>query len=80
MNNLLVIKKPMPAMLTLATLLLLVVRPATARENRVVQGLRYDEIAEITHSKCGTVKSRLCRGRATLRDYVQLHREGVWSA
>ncbi len=47
---------------------------------REVQGLRYDEIAEITHSKCGTVKSRLSRARATLRGYVQLHREGVWSA
>jgi len=45
-----------------------------------VQGLRYDEIAEITHSKCGTVKSRLSRARANLRDYVQMHREAVWSA
>ncbi len=45
-----------------------------------VQGLRYDEIAEITHSKCGTVKSRLSRARANLRDYVQMHREVVWSA
>ena len=26
-----------------------------------VQELHYDEIAEITHSKCGTVKSRLSR-------------------
>jgi RNA polymerase sigma-70 factor (ECF subfamily) len=45
-----------------------------------VQGLRYDEIAEMTHSKCGTVKSRLSRARANLRDYVQMHREAVWSA
>ncbi len=47
---------------------------------RDVQGLRYDEIAQITHSKCGTVKSRLSRARANLRDYVQMHREAVWSA
>ena len=46
---------------------------------RDVQGLRYDEIAEITHSKYGTVKSRLSRARAKLRDYVQMHREAVWS-
>ena len=45
-----------------------------------VQGLRYDEIAEITRSKNGTVKSRLSRARANLREYVQMHREAVWSA
>jgi RNA polymerase sigma-70 factor (ECF subfamily) len=44
-----------------------------------VQGLRYDEIAEITHSKRGTVKSRLSRARATLLEYVQIHRKAVWS-
>ncbi len=45
-----------------------------------VQGLRYDEIAQITHSKCGTVKSRLSRARANLREYTQMHRETVWSS
>ncbi len=45
-----------------------------------VHGLHYDEIAEITCSKNGTVKSRLSRARANLRDYVQMHREAVWSA
>ncbi len=45
-----------------------------------VQGLGYDEIAEITRSKNGTVKSRLSRARANLREYVQRHREAVWSA
>ncbi len=45
-----------------------------------VQGLHYDEIAEITRSKNGTVKSRLSRARANLRGYVQTHREAVGSA
>ncbi len=44
-----------------------------------VQGLRYDEIAEITRSKNGTVKSRLSRARAHLREYLQMHREAVWN-
>ncbi len=36
-----------------------------------VQGLSYDEIAEITRVSLGTVKSRLSRGRARMRDYLQ---------
>jgi len=40
-----------------------------------VQGLSYDEIAEVTHSSVGTVKSRLSRGRAHLRDFLLRQRE-----
>lgn len=40
-----------------------------------VQGLSYDEIAEVTHSSLGTVKSRLSRGRSHLRAYLQKHGE-----
>ena len=35
-----------------------------------VQGLSYEEIAEVTRAAMGTVKSRLSRGRAALRDYL----------
>jgi RNA polymerase sigma factor (sigma-70 family) len=35
-----------------------------------VQGLSYQEIAEVTRSSLGTVRSRLSRGRAKLRDYL----------
>ena len=35
-----------------------------------VQGFSYQEIAEITRSSLGTIKSRLSRGRAKLRDYL----------
>ncbi len=35
-----------------------------------VQGMSYDEIAEITKSNLGTVKSRLNRARAKLREYL----------
>ncbi|MCL5265840.1 MAG: sigma-70 family RNA polymerase sigma factor [Chloroflexi bacterium] len=35
-----------------------------------VQGLAYEEIAQITNSSLGTVKSRLSRGRVRLRDFL----------
>ncbi|MGQ9676614.1 MAG: sigma-70 family RNA polymerase sigma factor [Chloroflexota bacterium] len=40
-----------------------------------VQGLSYEEIAEVTRSSLGTVKSRLSRGRAHLRDFLLRQRE-----
>lgn len=36
-----------------------------------IQGMSYEEIAETTNSNLGTVKSRLSRGRAKLREYLQ---------
>jgi len=36
-----------------------------------VQGLAYEEIAEITGANLGTIKSRLSRGRARLRDILR---------
>jgi RNA polymerase sigma-70 factor, ECF subfamily len=46
-----------------------------------VEGLGYLEIARITRTNLGTVKSRIARGRARLRDLLLAHREslsGVW--
>ena len=40
-----------------------------------VQGFDYQEIADITATSLGTVKSRLSRGRAKLRDYLVAHGE-----
>ncbi len=40
-----------------------------------IQGYSYDEIAQITSVSLGTVKSRLSRGRAKMRDYLVAHRE-----
>lgn len=36
-----------------------------------IQGLAYDEIAEVTNTNLGTVKSRLSRGRARLRQILR---------
>ena len=35
-----------------------------------IQGLSYEEIAQVTRVSLGTVKSRLSRGRAKLRDHL----------
>jgi RNA polymerase sigma-70 factor (ECF subfamily) len=40
-----------------------------------IQGLSYKEIAQSMGISLGTVKSRLSRGRARLRDYLQEHGE-----
>ena len=36
-----------------------------------IEGLAYEEIAQITNTNIGTVKSRLSRGRARLRDLLK---------
>ena len=40
-----------------------------------IEGLNYGEIAQVTSVSLGTVKSRLSRARAKLRDYFIAHRE-----
>ena len=54
---------------------------ALPREQRVVvimsdiQGLSYEEMAQATSVSLGTVKSRLSRGRAKMRDYLLSRKE-----
>lgn len=40
-----------------------------------VQGLSYEEMAQVLHCPVGTVRSRLSRGRANLRDFLLKKRE-----
>lgn len=40
-----------------------------------IEGLHYKEIAEITGVELGTVKSRLSRGRARMRDFLRQEEE-----
>ena len=40
-----------------------------------IQGLSYEEVAQATDTTLGTVRSRISRGRAKLREYLQQHKE-----
>ena len=40
-----------------------------------IQGLAYEEVAVVTHTTLGTVRSRISRGRSNLRDYLNQHKE-----
>ncbi|GHO83518.1 sigma-70 family RNA polymerase sigma factor [Dictyobacter formicarum] len=40
-----------------------------------IQGLSYEEIAQAIQANMGTVRSRISRGRARLRTYLQQHKE-----
>ncbi|HZO74413.1 MAG TPA: sigma-70 family RNA polymerase sigma factor [Ktedonobacteraceae bacterium] len=40
-----------------------------------IEGLSYEEVAESTQTSLGTVRSRISRGRARLRNYLYQHRE-----
>jgi len=44
---------------------------------RDVEGLSYEEIAEITSTHSGTIKSRIARGRERLRQYLDNYRGGT---
>ncbi|HLX39440.1 MAG TPA: sigma-70 family RNA polymerase sigma factor, partial [Ktedonobacteraceae bacterium] len=40
-----------------------------------IEGLTYEEIASATATSLGTVRSRIARGRARLRNFLYKHRE-----
>jgi len=40
-----------------------------------IEGLSYEEVAAATQTSLGTVRSRISRGRARLRGYLQEHKE-----
>lgn len=40
-----------------------------------IEGLSYEEVATTTQTTLGTVRSRIARGRARLRDYLYQHKE-----
>lgn len=40
-----------------------------------IQGLSYDEAAQAMETNLGTIRSRISRGRARLRTYLQAHKE-----
>ena len=40
-----------------------------------VQGFSYEEAAQVLGANIGTIRSRLARGRAEMRDYLQQHQE-----
>jgi RNA polymerase sigma-70 factor, ECF subfamily len=44
---------------------------------RDVQGLSYEEVAEIVDAEIGTVKSRIARGRERLKNRLKPYREGA---
>ena len=43
-----------------------------------VDGLSYEEIAEVMDTSVGTVRSRIHRGRKQLRDYLQKRYPGEY--